>query len=71
MNHRVDNFEQITRQKGANWKLDLIHKVNEAVPKFTDVFDEDTFYLTAFLFISATFLLAFILSRFITLRPMD
>ncbi|KHJ46548.1 DEAD/DEAH box helicase [Trichuris suis] len=38
-----------------SWKVNLIRRINEAVPKFTDIFDEDTFYLTAFLVVIGSF----------------
>ncbi|CDW53679.1 ATP dependent RNA helicase DDX55 [Trichuris trichiura] len=39
-----------------SWKVNLIRRINEAVPKFTDIFDEDTFYLTAFLVVIGSFM---------------
>ncbi len=54
-----------------SWALELVNKVNDALPKFTDIFDRDTFYLTAFIFVLSSFALAFLLSRFVTLRPRE
>lgn len=82
MDHVVDTFEPIygggpggggdaaRLPKGA-WKMDLVRRFNDAIPRFTDIFDEETFYLTAFLFVIGSCLTAFLLSRFITLRPID
>ncbi|KRY79846.1 ATP-dependent RNA helicase DDX55 [Trichinella pseudospiralis] len=42
-----------------SWKMNLINQVNQVVPSFTDIFDEETFYLTAFLFVIGSFLVAF------------
>ncbi|EFN86202.1 hypothetical protein EAI_11290, partial [Harpegnathos saltator] len=49
----------------------LIDTLYSQVPAFTDVFDEDTWYIFVIYFVASTFLVAFILSRFITLHPVD
>ena len=51
------------------WSYELINRVNQAVPKFTDVFDEDTFYITAFIVVCATFVAAFAASKYLTIKP--
>ncbi|XP_067628727.1 uncharacterized protein [Eurosta solidaginis] len=51
--------------------LAVIEKIYEDLPAFTDIFDEETFYMFAFCFVCATILVAFILSRFITLKPVE
>jgi len=48
--------------------LDAIDGVYGNLPSFADVFDEDTFYVFAIGFTCCTVLVAFILSRFITLK---
>ena len=48
--------------------FDAIDSVYNELPSFADYFDEDTFYLFAFGFTCCTVLLAFVLSRFITLK---
>ena len=53
------------------WALKLLHLVNENVPRFTDIFDEDTFYIFAALLVFSTFLLAFFASRIFKVRLDD
>ncbi|XP_039756651.1 uncharacterized protein LOC120631233 [Pararge aegeria] len=54
--------------KGSLYVVDEIYK---HLPAFTDVFSEDTFYVFVVIFVSCTIMVAFILSRFITLKPVD
>lgn len=51
--------------------IDFIEKMYNELPSFTDVFNEETFYVFVVCFVLATFLIAFILSRFITIKPVD
>lgn len=51
--------------------MDVIENLYNELPAFTDVFTEDTFYIFVVCFVLSTFLLAFILSRFITLKPIE
>ncbi|XP_065346838.1 uncharacterized protein LOC135943980 isoform X2 [Cloeon dipterum] len=44
---------------------------NEYVPSFTDIFDEDTWYIFVGIFTVSTIIVAFILSKFVTLKPVD
>jgi hypothetical protein len=53
-------------EKSAAFKA--IDDIYNGLPSFTDVFDEETFYMFAFGFTCCTILVAFILSRFITLK---
>ncbi|XP_044736143.1 uncharacterized protein LOC123298254 [Chrysoperla carnea] len=52
-----------------NYKLKMIEQMYGQLPAFTDVFTEETFYITVVCFVLGTFVMAFILSRFITIRP--
>ncbi|XP_076246693.1 uncharacterized protein LOC143186799 [Calliopsis andreniformis] len=54
-----------------NYNMKLIDTLYNQVPAFTDVFDEETWYIFVACFVAGTFLVAFILSRFITLKPVD
>ncbi|XP_011877056.1 PREDICTED: uncharacterized protein LOC105567103 [Vollenhovia emeryi] len=54
-----------------NYNLRLIDILYSQVPAFTDVFDEETWYVFVICFVAGTFLVAFILSRFITIRPVE
>jgi large subunit ribosomal protein L53 len=54
-----------------NYNLQLIDTIYEQVPAFTDLFDEDTWYVFAGCFVAGTCVLVFLLSRFITIQPVD
>ncbi|XP_054015588.1 uncharacterized protein LOC128896317 [Hylaeus anthracinus] len=54
-----------------NYNMKLIDTIYNQVPAFTDVFDEETWYIFVACFVGGTFLVAFILSRFITLKPVE
>lgn len=49
----------------------MIEHLYSQVPAFTDLFDEATFYTFVMLFVAGTILLAFVASRFITIKPVD
>ncbi|XP_059618499.1 uncharacterized protein LOC132262988 [Phlebotomus argentipes] len=51
--------------------LEMIERVYNDFPAFSDIFTEETFYIFAFCFVLCTILVAFILSRFITLKPLE
>lgn len=55
------------RQKGGLYEV--AERVYNDLPLFTDIFDEESFYVFAFCFTVATILLAIILSRFVTIKP--
>lgn len=60
----VKNFK-----KGGH--MDVIERIYNEIPAFTDVFNEESFYAFVVCFTLATILVAFILSRFITLKPIE
>ncbi|XP_047513623.1 uncharacterized protein LOC125055274 [Pieris napi] len=51
--------------------LNVVEELYNQIPAFTDVFSEDTFYIFVVLFVMSTFLVAFILSRFVTIKPIE
>ena len=57
--------------KRADAPKEVIRHLQDKIPKFTDVFDEETFYIVAFFVVILTIIGAFIASRFITLRDVD
>lgn len=61
--------------KGPAHKFDsskqFMQKVHSMFPKFEDVFDEETFYICAIVVVIVTIIIAFILSRYITLKDPD
>ncbi|XP_014297157.1 uncharacterized protein LOC106693546 [Microplitis demolitor] len=54
-----------------DYSLELIDTLYEHVPAFTDIFDEETWYIFVSCFVTGTFVIVFILSRFITINPVD
>lgn len=58
-------------KSSKNYNLRLIDMLYSQVPAFTDVFDEETWYVFVICFVAGTFLVAFILSRFITIKPVE
>ncbi|KAF6214002.1 hypothetical protein GE061_011731 [Apolygus lucorum] len=61
----------MTKHPKEGYSVKLIDTFYHQIPAFTDVFDEETFYVFVVCFVLSTFLLVFIVSRFITLRPID
>ncbi|XP_037914686.1 uncharacterized protein LOC119653767 [Hermetia illucens] len=51
--------------------LEIIERFYYDIPAFTDIFTEESFYAFAFCFVCGTIIVAFILSRFITIKPLD
>ena len=49
----------------------FVQHMSSYLPKFTDIFDEETFYIFVFCLVCITILAAFIASRFITLKDAD
>lgn len=58
----------MTRPKG---NLHVVEEIYSQIPAFTDVFSEDTFYIFVVFFVLSTILVAFMLSRFITIKPVE
>ena len=50
---------------------EFISKISSYFPKFTDIFDEETFYIFAFFFVLATILIAYLLSRCVEISDPD
>ncbi|XP_048526605.1 uncharacterized protein LOC125505864 [Dendroctonus ponderosae] len=48
-----------------------VHAFYSQLPAFTDVFDEESFYIFAYCMVCTTLVIVFILSRFITIKPVD
>jgi hypothetical protein len=57
--------------KKSTGHLDFIEHVYRNMPAFTDVFTEETFYIFVGCFVLTTVVTAFILSRYITIKPYD
>lgn len=53
------------------YSLRLIEELYKHIPAFNDVFDEETWYMFVICFVASTIVVVIILSRFITLKPID
>lgn len=53
------------------YNLKLIEIVYSHVPAFTDIFDEESWYIFVSCFVALTVLVFFLLSRFVKLKPVD
>lgn len=51
--------------------MDIIERIYNDIPAFTDVFTEESFYSFVFAFVVLTIIIAFVLSRFITIKPVE
>jgi len=72
MYEKEDNLKMASQTESSkNYNLRLIDMLYSQVPAFTDVFDEETWYVFVICFVAGTFLVAFILSRFITIKPVE
>lgn len=70
MYEQEDNIKTLTANS-KNYNLRLLDMFYRQVPAFTDVFDEETWYVFVICFVAGTLLVAFILSRFITIKPVE
>jgi hypothetical protein len=51
--------------------MKTIDKLYDHTPGFSDIFDEELWYQFCFVFTMCTFVVAFLLSRYITIRSTD
>jgi len=51
--------------------LSIVDKVYNSVPAFTDIFDEESWYIFALVFTAATIIIAVVASRFVTIKPVE
>lgn len=52
-----------------NYQLKLIDHIYNELPAFTDIFTEESFYLTVFAIIAGTIVFVMIISRYVTIKP--
>lgn len=60
-----------TSQRKYEATMSIVNKVYDTVPTFTDVFDEETWYIFAGCVTIGTLVLTFVASRFVTIKPVD
>lgn len=58
------------RVKGGGYN-EFIDHIYSMMPSFTDVFTEETFYIFVICFVLLTLIVAYTLSRFITIKPVE
>lgn len=59
------------KDKKEPYNIKLINNFYNQMPAFTEVFDEETWYAFVICFVVGTIAVVFLLSRFITIRPVD
>lgn len=57
--------------KKDGYNIKLIDSLYNQVPSFSDVFDEETWYIFVACFVATTAVVVFIASRFVTIKPVD
>lgn len=57
--------------KKQHYTKKIINDFYHKMPYFEDVFDEESWYLFVICLVIVTFIVVYILSRFITLEPVD
>ncbi|KAK5983481.1 hypothetical protein GCK32_010231 [Trichostrongylus colubriformis] len=63
-NNWGDYYYQSKRPSGRKaWLLETIHFINQSIPTFDELFDEETFYVFAFLVVVFSILTAIFLSK--------
>jgi len=61
----------MAEKRAGGGAVAAIDHIYSQFPAFTDIFDEETFYVFAFCFTCITILAAVIASRFIKIKEMD
>jgi len=59
------------KNKKSGAPLEAINNIYNEFPSFTDVFDEESFYIFAVCFVLGTILVAFLASRVITIKERE
>ncbi|XP_071056635.1 uncharacterized protein [Onthophagus taurus] len=61
----------VNNGKSKHYHIRIVEHIYNKIPYFTDIFTEETFYITVFCFIAITISTVFILSRFVTIKPVE
>ncbi|VDD94874.1 unnamed protein product [Enterobius vermicularis] len=67
-NHRWGDYYLSGGRKRKSWLLEMIHLINQSIPTFNELFDEETFYLFAFLVVIGSILVAVFLSKVVGIK---
>uniref|UniRef100_A0A7E4VZB3 AA_permease domain-containing protein n=1 Tax=Panagrellus redivivus TaxID=6233 RepID=A0A7E4VZB3_PANRE len=70
VDHHWGDYYMNGRRKGArkNWVLETIYTVNQMVPTFSEIFDEETFYVCAFLIVIAALGFVYVMTSIFRVR---
>lgn len=67
--HRWGDYYLSGGRKGKkSWALEFVHTVNQMIPSFNELFDEETFYAFAFIVVISSILVAVFLSKVVGIR---
>ena len=69
--HKVPNSYSVPKGHAGKVVMEFVDKIYDTTPGFTDVFDEDSFYMFAGVFTLVVCLGAFIASRYIKIKCKD
>ncbi|KYQ52779.1 hypothetical protein ALC60_08068 [Trachymyrmex zeteki] len=58
-------------RNSKNYHLRFLDDFYNQFPAFTDVFDEETWYVFVICFVAGTVLMAFILSKYVTIKAVE
>lgn len=58
-------------KKKHDFHAKLVEHIYDNIPAFTDIFTEETFYIFVTTFVVSTIIVVFIISRFVTIKPVD
>lgn len=58
-------------KKKNDFHAKLVEHIYDNIPAFTDIFTEETFYIFVGTFVISTIVVVFIVSRFVTIKPVD
>ncbi|XP_046672285.1 uncharacterized protein LOC124362120 [Homalodisca vitripennis] len=58
-------------KNSKQYNVKLIDELYSHVPAFTDLFDEETWYMFVGCFVATTIVVVFIVSRFVTIKPVE
>lgn len=61
----------VVKANNKNYQIKLIDHVYNQIPAFTDIFTEETFYIAVITIVISTIIVVMIVSRFVTIKPVD
>ncbi|CAJ0581330.1 unnamed protein product, partial [Mesorhabditis spiculigera] len=55
-------------RKNRNWALEVLHNLKSEIPTFQEIFDQETFYMFAFLVVVGTILFVIFLAKVVGVK---